>query len=99
MKLDEQNGKLEAEICIEENFILGTGLNLEFIAENAEIFKRKKKTVPANKIATVSSVDTKLVSLEAGVSKLGEIKDKNGKKIVFYKNSEGKIKKIMEEKE
>ena len=97
VKLEQQNEKLEAEVGVEENAFLSAVLNLELIAENTDIFKKRKQTESVTQsIAARAAVNTKLTSLEPEASKLGEIKDKTGRTIVFYKTSEGKIKKITE---
>ena len=94
VKLDEQNGALEAEICVEESAYFGCGIDLKLIAENASLFIKGKKN---SEIHTARAA-VKKSQMDAGYKKIGEIKNPDGKIISFYKSSEGKIKRIQEEK-
>lgn len=106
LKLEQQTAQLEAELSAQENRIVREGVKLELISEYAALFMSSQKNQDAQRQET----SAKGASSGAGVSgvaglpgvpgalKIGEIKDKSGGTVVFYKTREGKIKKVMEVK-
>ena len=63
------------------------------ISENTGLFfKQQKKTE-----TQIARADVKKSQVEVGYKKIGQIKNPDGRVITFYKTSEGKIKRIMEE--
>ena len=75
--------------------------SLAVVGENSDIFGEIKKSVPALPVSNRASEKKKITNSNKteipGARKIGEIKNSDGKVIRFYKTSEGKIKKIMEE--
>ena len=94
IKLEEEKGRLEAEVCIEEAAYFEKGIDLKMISENTGLFFKQKKKAESQ----IARADVKKSQVEVDYKKIGQIKNPNGRVITFYKTGEGKIKRIMEEK-
>lgn len=93
IKLEEEKGRLEAEVCIEEAAYFEKGIDLKMISENTGLFFKQKKKAESQ----IARADVKKSQVEVGYKKIGQIKNPDGRVITFYKTGEGKIKRIMEE--
>ena len=81
-----------------EEAALARGIELAVVAENAEFFGEIKKTQLSVSQSRKQNSPVKNDGLEKSEDqKIGEIKTAEGSVIVFYKTSDGKIKKMKEE--
>ena len=81
-----------------EEAALARGINLTVVAENAEFFGEIKKSQLSVSQSRKQNSPVKNDGLEKSEGqKIGEIKTAEGSVIVFYKTSDGKIKKMKEE--
>ena len=90
-------GDFEISICGEEA-ALARGIELAVVAENAEFFGEIKKSQLSVSQSRNQNSPVKNDGFEKSEGqKIGEIKTAEGSVIVFYKTSDGKIKKMKEE--
>ncbi len=92
--LTVSDGKLQVEISAERagfQSAASAGINLSLFSENLDLIIKKQEKKNQSKPAV------KNVTLEKGMTKIGQIKGEDGHIISFYKTSEGKIKRIREE--
>ena len=81
-----------------EEAALARGINLTVVAENAEFFGEIKKSQLSVSQSRKQNSPVKNDGFEKSEGqKIGEIKTAEGSVIVFYKTSDGKIKKMKEE--
>ena len=81
-----------------EEAALARGIELAVVAENAELFGEIKKSQLSVSQSRKQNSPVKNDGLEKSEGqKIGEIKTAEGSVIVFYKTSDGKIKKMKEE--
>ena len=81
-----------------EEAALARGIELAVVAENAEFFGEIKKSQLSVSQSRKQNSPVKNEGLEKSKGqKIGEIKTAEGSVIVFYKTSDGKIKKVKEE--
>ena len=73
-------------------------LSLKLIGENFCCFGALSEKSSLKKSAVPKQISARQNDYEkSGCEKIGEIKNADGTSIIFYKNSEGKILKILEE--
>lgn len=79
-----------------EEAALARGIELAVVAENAEFFGEIKNQKIIGQSQKLSPPDKNEKNEKTVSNKIGEIKTSDGNVIIFYKSTDGKIKKIME---
>ena len=71
------------------------GVDLVVVAENAELFGEMKNQKIIGQSQKLSPPDKNEKNEKTVSNKIGEIKTSDGNVIIFYKSTDGKIKKII----